>query len=1173
MHNCTKSAAHNCCNDDQEHIVVNFVALNCCNFDRRMEEEVMDRYLANFDFIFLSETRTGFAHLTGSKLEGFTAINSNIESDPKQLVAKVGIMVIIRDELINRVKLEKGGSNQVVWLSLSNTAQETILVCGAVYLASESAPYNSYDMFDDIATDIAQFRTKYANARLCLMGDFNARTGRELDTFAEDDAWFEEHLGIEEIIAEEEANIVRASERANEDLAVNGNGRRLLNLCRENNLAIVNGRMAGDQKGAYTCYNRNGGKSAVDYALVTPDLLPQIHDFRVQEYNPMLSDTHCPITMSLKLRQVEVETDDEEEASISQTKFKWNEEIQCSYRNEFTDTDWAAWAQDLDSLKETPTQEGVDEFCNKMRDVLINKAEKAGAAKKHRSGKKAFKPQNYWFDTECSIARTQFLRLKQRVVRLPDIEKRIQIRAAARDYRRLIRRKKLEAERQLRKRMQSLRSSNSKEYWRLLKMAGKQNRREVRADDVDAFRDHFKRLSGAGDQSQSNVPLPDREDEEHSAFNREFTVEELKHISMANGKACGLDAIRNEYIRNCPDEYMEIIADFFNIILSTGLIPEEWCVAIIVPLFKKGDVRNPDNYRGISLLSCVCKLFTSALNARLTAYAEEEGLIGEEQAGFRSKYCTSDHIFSLHAIIELYKAASKKLYCAFVDYKKAFDMVDRTALWTKLVELGIGGRLMRVIMNLYQKAKAVVRVGGRLTESFPCNIGVRQGESLSPLLFALFIRDLNGYLATKYEGLVGLVDEITQAARNDDELEMYLNLFILLYADDTIIMAETADEMQKALNALHDYCQQWKLEVNLDKTKIVIFASRRVDDYPAFLLGHELVKVADEYLYLGVTFYRTGHFGRTIERQISQAARAFYSLLWRANQMNLSPDFIMDLYQKTVVPILTYGSEVWGFSDIDAMEVFHRKCIKTILGVGAATANHFAYGESGMEPLSVVISKKMANFWLKVARGKQSKIVSMLYLLLKRKHYSTNFVSDWIYEMHARMDELGLENVWRTEGVGLSTDMIEASIKSRVTVLNKERWKNLMRQSQSCETYKLYKHELKVDSYLSGSLPAKYARNVSRFRCRSNYLPASSFERFTQEEFRPTCPFCWSQRADEIHYMCRCPHFRDARERWCGSATLEERKFEELMLETSWSTAHLICDIVETFDIMYSLWK
>ena len=166
-----------------------------------------------------------------------------------------------------------------------------------------------------------------------------------------------------------------------------------------------------------------------------------------------------------------------------------------------------------------------------------------------------------------------------------------------------------------------------------------------------------------------------------------------------------------------------------------------------------------------------------------------------------------------------------------------------------------------------------------------------------------------------------------------------------------------------------------------------------------------------------------------------------------------------------------------------------------------------------------------------------------------------------------------MENVWMNEGVGISTEMIEASVKGRSIVLSNERWRNRMAQSQTCETYKLYKHEMKADSYLGSALPMKYIRNITRFRCRSNYLPASSFERFTQVEFRPTCPFCWSQRADEVHYLCRCPHFRDARNKWCGSAALEEGRFEQLMREMTGNTAHLIFDIVDTFDTMYSIWQ
>ena len=151
----------------------------------------------------------------------------------------------------------------------------------------------------------------------------------------------------------------------------------------------------------------------------------------------------------------------------------------------------------------------------------------------------------------------------------------------------------------------------------------------------------------------------------------------------------------------------------------------------------KGPKSDPDNYRGISLISCLGKLFTSALNERLSEFAEAHKIIGEEQAGFRTGYSTHDHIFTLQSIIDIYlnKFNRKRLFCAFIDYQKAFDLVDRTSLWSKLLTYNINGRLMKVIFNMYQETKACIKLN-KLSNSFNCNIGVRQGDNLSELLFA-----------------------------------------------------------------------------------------------------------------------------------------------------------------------------------------------------------------------------------------------------------------------------------------------------------------------------------------------------------------------------------------------------------------------------------------------------
>ena len=117
-------------------------------------------------------------------------------------------------------------------------------------------------------------------------------------------------------------------------------------------------------------------------------------------------------------------------------------------------------------------------------------------------------------------------------------------------------------------------------------------------------------------------------------------------------------------------------------------------------------------------------------------------MIGEEQAGFRESYSTVDHIFVLHSIVDFYLSQRKRIYCAFIDYRKAFDSVDRTLLWYKLIKSNIKGKLFRVIHNMYSNLKSCVVNNSQRSEFFSCNIGVRQGENLSPLLFALY---LNGF--------------------------------------------------------------------------------------------------------------------------------------------------------------------------------------------------------------------------------------------------------------------------------------------------------------------------------------------------------------------------------------------------------------------------------------------
>ena len=160
-------------------------------------------------------------------------------------------------------------------------------------------------------------------------------------------------------------------------------------------------------------------------------------------------------------------------------------------------------------------------------------------------------------------------------------------------------------------------------------------------------------------------------------LNCEISEDEiLKCIKLKSGKCPGIDDIMNEYIKvPCPT-FLPIYFKLFNLIHESGNIPESWIVGIIKPLYKrKGDPTLPENYRPITILNCMGKLFTAILNSRLNNYLKENNLLNETQAGFRSLFSTADNIFVIHALIENLRVRRLKLYCAFIDFQKAFDSV------------------------------------------------------------------------------------------------------------------------------------------------------------------------------------------------------------------------------------------------------------------------------------------------------------------------------------------------------------------------------------------------------------------------------------------------------------------------------------------------------------------
>ena len=164
----------------------------------------------------------------------------------------------------------------------------------------------------------------------------------------------------------------------------------------------------------------------------------------------------------------------------------------------------------------------------------------------------------------------------------------------------------------------------------------------------------------------------------------------------------------------------EIYLHLFNLVFDTGLLPEPWSIGKIIPIYKqKGQTTDPSNYRPIALLSCMGKLFTAVINNRLQSYAEKYDKIRQCQAGFRKNSSTVDHIFALHTIINLLHRCKKKLFCGFIDLKRAFDSVWRSGLLFKIENFGVTGKCFNLIKSMYGSIKSCISINGVTSRFFP----------------------------------------------------------------------------------------------------------------------------------------------------------------------------------------------------------------------------------------------------------------------------------------------------------------------------------------------------------------------------------------------------------------------------------------------------------------------
>ena len=540
-----------------------------------------------------------------------------------------------------------------------------------------------------------------------------------------------------------------------------------------------------------------------------------INNLVVHEFCSLLSDAHSPVALSLSFNNLGHKYFNL--TKIQEEKIRlWDASNVDSFRANLQMTDFDPIYLSFNQIEAQQhiTSNDVNSLVNNINECFLKCAEKSFGKIKYTDIKSSKTPS--WHGPECKTKRKNWHRAKHRYKIQKSQENKVELKVASKAYKNIMKKHYRKFKKFNVNRLRSLKTSNPKQYWQIIN--GKKSE-STQASLSNLFQ-YFKKVNAGPEQAaDDNGDLEDHDENEENFFiNCPFTYEELLKAvtSLKNNKACGVDSVLNEHIKSSFNDMWPIYLRLFNIILEYGIVPDCWTLGVIKPINKhKGSKDDPSNYRPITLVSCIGKFFTTVLSARLNKFAEHKDIINNTQTGFRKGFSTIDNMFVLYSLIELLNSKKKKLFCAFIDLKQAFDTIWRDGLWQKLPQFNINGKCYRLIKNMYDNIKSSVMVDGGVSNYFSCNIGLRQGENLSPFLFNIYLNDLETYFF-RHDTTSGIECESSEL---DHTVTVYLKLFILLYADGTVIFSESKEGLQAALNAYSNYCNEWRLSINVENRK------------------------------------------------------------------------------------------------------------------------------------------------------------------------------------------------------------------------------------------------------------------------------------------------------------------------------------------------------------------
>ncbi|MEW8545054.1 MAG: reverse transcriptase family protein [Candidatus Thiodiazotropha sp.] len=1073
-------------------------------------------HIKNYDIILLGETWLNEKTGLKCEIEGYQCehIYARKSIGARKGRYSGGISIYYKSYLKDFIKVIEKSQYGLLWLKIDSQliqGDTDLLVCYC-YLRDKNSRvlrHEDIDLYEILENDISKYKNE---GKILVTGDLNSRTGlhEQFSDVLEYDRYIVS--GIDEYVWYEDI-----PKRVNKDCVLDFNGKRLLELCKTTELLIANGRIGQDADlGEYTFIGSNG-RSVVDYLLLSRDDFEYIVNFCVSE--PTEFSDHSALVFSVK-RQGNLIINSENESDNTINRLIW----QCDKVDNFRET--LLSNRDLynevvlllDDSADAP--ESVNNAVEKFSNLLFDDAySHFGVNSSYSCNRHVFSnKQNAWYNDKCRNAKQKFSEASSLYKKNKSEERKRNLVQCRTKLNKETRRAKAIFKFEQGQRISKLAKTNPKSFWKSVKKENKTMQRPSDNLSTDDFYMHFSDIHGMNSDDSFSDSVNTSDTNIINDLDLEITQDEvLKVIKYLKAqKSPGMDGLIAEIFKSSADILSPILVKIFNVVFSSGCYPKSWSEGVITPIHKKGDINDVNNYRGITLINIMSKIYSHILHNRLLIWAENNEKIDACQFGFQPQKSTVDCIFLFHSILSKTLSQGEKLYCSFVDFRRAFDTVNRRYLWQKLIRDGISSRMVNSLKAMYENVKTCVKFKNRYSNFFSSNIGLKQGDPLSAILFVFFINDL-------IEN-VGLHDNRYSFSIQD------VNLFMLLYADDVVLFSKSPDALQRMLDKLHSYSTSWDLTVNTEKTKIMIFENGR-KTLKTFHFGDIVLDVVDSFKYLGITFYKNGNWNRSQKYIAEHGSYALHNLYRILANISLNIPEKFKLFDSLVGSVLSYASEIWGYHQGIDIERIHTRFCRSVLGVKRSTNLSALYSELGRKPLIIFRQLRMIKYWLKLRKTNNTLLKSMFVMLSNdvEQGYIYNGLN-WAFQVKSILDKLGLSNLWNLE------NHIEISISSIKTRLLDQYNQTLMSEinnSNRLRLYSKYKKTLDYEKYLDILKNKTFMYAVSRFRLSSHKLEIETGRYIGLDRDTRFCKRCNMQIVeDEYHFLLVCPKYSDIRRKY-----------------------------------------